>query len=141
MSEDIESMKFNTAIAAVMSLLNQIYDKGSITRAELRDLLLIVNPFAPHITEEIWEAQGFGGQLNAAAWPSFDEAKCVDESIEIPVQVNGKIRERIMVSPTAEQAEVLELVHTLERIQEECAGKTIVKEIYVKGRIVNIVVK
>ena len=140
-SEDIEAMKFNTAIAAVMTLLNQIYEKGSVTRAELRDLVLIVNPFAPHITEEIWEQQGFGGQLNAAAWPEYDEAKCVDESIEIPVQVNGKIRERIMVSPDAEQPEVLEIVHGLQRIQEECAGKTILKEIYVKGRIVNIVVK
>ena len=140
-SEDIEAMKFNTAIAAVMTLLNQIYDKGSITRAELRDLVLIVNPFAPHITEEIWEQQGFGGQLNAAAWPTFDEAKCIDATIEIPVQINGKIKEKIHISPDAEQPEVLELVHGLEKIQAECAGKTIVKEIYVKGRIVNIVVK
>ena len=140
-SEDIEAMKFNTAIAAVMALLNQIYDKGAITRAELRDLILIVNPFAPHITEEIWEAQNFGGMLNEAAWPTYDEAKCVDATIEIPVQVNGKIRERIHVAPDAEQPEVLERVHALEKIAAECEGKTVVKEIYVKGRIVNIVVK
>lgn len=140
-SEDIEGMKFNTAIAAVMALLNQIYDKGAITRAELRDLILIVNPFAPHITEEIWEAQNFGGMLNEAAWPTYDEAKCVDATIEIPVQVNGKIRERIHVAPDAEQPEVLERVHALEKIAAECEGKTVVKEIYVKGRIVNIVVK
>ena len=140
-SEDIEAMKFNTAIAAVMALLNQIYDAGSITRVALRDLILIVNPFAPHITEEIWEKQNFGGMLNEAAWPSYDEAKCVDATIEIPVQVNGKIRERIHVAPDAEQPEVLERVHALEKIAAECAGKTIVKEIYVKGRIVNIVVK
>ena len=140
-SEDIEAMKFNTAIAAVMALLNQIYDAGSITRVALRDLILIVNPFAPHITEEIWEKQNFGGMLNEAAWPSYDEAKCVDATIEIPVQVNGKIRERIHVAPDAEQPEVLERVHALEKIAAECEGKTIVKEIYVKGRIVNIVVK
>jgi len=140
-TEDIEGLKMNTAIAALMALLNEIYAAQSITKEEMRILITLLNPFAPHITEEIWEAQNFGGQLNAATWPTYDEAKCVDESIEIPVQVNGKIRERIMVSPTAEQAEVLELVHTLERIKEACAGKSIVKEIYVKGRIVNIVVK
>ena len=140
-SEDIEAMKFNTAIAAVMTLLNQVYDKGSLTRAELRDILLIVNPFAPHITEEIWEAQNFGGQLNGAEWPDYDEAKCVDKTIEIPVQINGKIKERIHIAPDAEQPEVLELVHALDKIKSECEGKSIVKEIYVKGRIVNIVVK
>ena len=140
-TEDIDALKPNTAIAALMSLINDIYNTKAINRAELRTFLLLLNPFAPHITEEIWEAQGFGGQLNAAKWPVFDAEKCVDKSVEIPIQVNGKIRERISVSPDAEQPEVLESVHALEKIQAACAGKTIVKEIYVKGRIVNIVVK
>ncbi|MBQ3904341.1 MAG: leucine--tRNA ligase, partial [Eubacterium sp.] len=96
-SEDIEAMKFNTAIAAVMTLLNQVYDNGKINRAELRDLILIVNPFAPHVTEEIWENMGFGGMLNEAQWPSFDESKTVDDTVEIVLQVMGKVRSRMVI--------------------------------------------
>lgn len=140
-SEDIDNLKPNTAIAAMMSLLNEIFSVGAINKAELKSFLLILNPFAPHITEEIWEAQGFEGRLNAQKWPEYDEDKCTDKTIEIPVQINGKIRERINVSPDAEQPEVLETVHALDKIKAECEGKTVVKEIYVKGRIVNIVVK
>ena len=138
-SEDIEAMKFNTAIAAVMTLLNQIYDKGSITRAELRDLLLIVNPFAPHVTEEIWEQMNFGGMLNEAEWPTFDESKTVDDTVEIVLQVMGKVRSRITIPVDMPQDEVIALAKEDEKIKEFIDGKTIRKEIYVPGKLVNIV--
>ncbi len=138
-SEDIEAMKFNTAIAAVMTLLNQIYDKGSITKAELRDLILIINPFAPHVTEEIWENMGFGGMLNEAQWPSFDEAKTVDDTVEIVLQVMGKVRSRITIPVDMPKDEVIALAKEDEKIKELIDGKQIKKEIYVPGKLVNIV--
>jgi leucyl-tRNA synthetase len=138
-SEDIEAMKFNTAIAAVMTLLNKIYEKGSINRAELRDLLLIINPFAPHVTEEIWENMGFGGMLNEAQWPSFDEAKTVDNTVEIVLQVMGKVRSRVTIPVDMPKDEVLALAKQDEKIAELIEGKTIRKEIYVPGKLVNIV--
>ena len=138
-SEDIEAMKFNTAIAAVMTLLNQIYDKGSITKAELRDLLLIVNPFAPHVTEEIWQNMNFGGMLNEAEWPSFDEAKTVDDSVEIVLQVMGKVRSRMVIPVDMPKDEVIALAKEDEKIKELIEEKSIKKEIYVPGKLVNIV--
>ena len=138
-SEDIEAMKFNTAIAAVMTLLNQVYDKGSVTRAELRDLLLIVNPFAPHVTEEIWQNMNFGGMLNEAEWPSFDEAKTVDDTVEIVLQVMGKVRSRITIPVDMAKDEVIALAKEDEKIKELIEGKQIKKEIYVPGKLVNIV--
>ena len=140
-SEDIDNLKPNTAIAAMMSLLNDIYAKGSVNKAELRSLLIMLNPFAPHITEEIWEAQDFGGMLNETSWVTFDEAKCVDKSVEIVVQINGKVREKITIGVDDAQDVVLEKARSLEKIKSACEGKTIVKEIYIKGRLVNIVVK
>ena len=138
-SEDIEAMKFNTAIAAVMTLLNQIYDKGSINRAELKDLLLIVNPFAPHVTEEIWQNMNFGGMLNEAEWPSFDEAKTVDDTVEIVLQVMGKVRSRMVIPVDMAKDEVIALAKEDEKIKELIDGKSIKKEIYVPGKLVNIV--
>ena len=138
-TEDIEAMKFNTAIAAVMTLLNQIYDKGSITRAELRDLILIVNPFAPHVTEEIWENMGFGGMLNEAQWPTFDEAKTVDDTVEIVLQVMGKVRSRVTIPVDMAKDDVIALAKQDEKIKELIDGKQIKKEIYVPGKLVNIV--
>ncbi|MBR3148740.1 MAG: leucine--tRNA ligase [Eubacterium sp.] len=138
-TEDIEAMKFNTAIAAVMTLLNQVYDKGSITRAELRDLLLIVNPFAPHVTEEIWEQMGFGGMLNEASWPTFDETKTVDDTVEIVLQVMGKVRSRVTIPVDMPKDEVIALAKQDEKIKELIDGKQIKKEIYVPGKLVNIV--
>ncbi len=138
-SEDIEAMKFNTAIAAVMTLLNQIYDKGSINRAELKDLLLIVNPFAPHVTEEIWQNMSFGGMLNEASWPTFDEAKTVDDTVEIVLQVMGKVRSRMVIPVDMPQEEVIALAKQDEKIAELIEGKTIKKEIYVPKKLVNIV--
>ncbi len=138
-SEDIEAMKFNTAIAAVMTLLNQVYDNGKINRAELRDLILIVNPFAPHVTEEIWENMGFGGMLNEAQWPSFDESKTVDDTVEIVLQVMGKVRSRMVIPVDMPADEVIALAKEDEKIKELIDGKQIKKEIYVPKKLVNIV--
>ena len=139
-SEDIEAMKFNTAVAAMMSLLNDIYAKGSINKAELRSLLIILNPFAPHITEEMYSTI-YGGILSEQEWVKYDDALCVDSTIEVAVQVNGKIKAKIMIPAEAEQAEVLGIAKADESVAAAIDGKNIVKEIYVKGRLVNIVVK
>ena len=141
-TEDIESMKFNTAIASVMTLLNTIYDNGKINRAELKSLLLIVNPFAPHITEEMWERQGFGKMLASdGVWPEFDEEKCVDDTVEIAVQINGKIRAKINVATDISDSDAISAAKQDEKVKAEIEGKNIIKEIYVKGRLVNIVAK
>ena len=140
-SEDIENMKFNTAIAALMTLLNQIYDKGAINKAELKTFVTLLNPFAPHVTEEIWEAQGFDGMLADGHWVDFDESKCVDDEIEIVAQINGKVRAKLMIPAEIETAEAVELAKKDPAIAAAIEGKTVVKELYVKGRLVNIVVK
>ena len=140
-SADIEEMKFNTAIAALMALINEIADRKSVTRGELKTFLLLLNPFAPHITEEIWEAQNFGGMLNQQQWPSYDEAKCVDAAIEIAVQISGKIKSRITVPADASKEEMLALAKADSIIASILADKTIVKEIVVPGKLVNIVAK
>ncbi len=140
--EDIEAMKYNTAIAALMTLLNQIYDNGTINRAELKTLLLLVNPFAPHITEEMWSALGYGEMIaKDGTWPEYDEAKCVDDTVEIAVQINGKLRAKIEVATDASNDEAIAAAKADEKIAEELNGKNIIKEIYVKGRLVNIVAK
>ena len=140
-SEDIENMKFNTAIAALMTLLNKISDKGSINKAELKTFVTLLNPFAPHVTEEIWAQQGFGGMLANGSWVDFDEAKCVDDEIEIVAQINGKVRAKLMIPAEIEAADAIELAKKNEAIAQAIEGKTVVKELYVKGRLVNIVVK
>ncbi len=140
-SEDIEQMKFNTAIAALMTLLNQIYDAGEINYAELKALLLLINPFAPHITEEIWEKMNFGGTISDQTWPSYDEEKCRDASVEIAIQVNGKIKARINVASEISSEEAIAEAKKVPAVAALTEGKTIVKELYVKGKLVNIVVK
>ena len=140
-SEDIEALKYNTAIAALMTLLNAVYNKGAINKAELKALLLLVNPFAPHVTEEINEAVFGDGLLAVTEWPSFDEAKCVDDTIEIVVQINGKVRAKLNVAADISSEDAIAAAKADEKIAEEIAGKTVIKELYVKGRLVNIVVK
>lgn len=141
-SEDIEQMKYNTAIAALMTLLNKIYENGKINRAELKTLIILVNPFAPHVTEEMWANCGYGEMLaKDAKWPSFDEAKCVDSTVEIVVQINGKIRARLSVSTDIESDKAIALAKKDEGIAAALEGKNIIKEIYVKGKLVNIVAK
>ncbi len=139
-TEDIEAMKFNTAVAAMMTLLNELYAAGSVNKAELRSLLIILNPFAPHITEEMY-SNLYGGILSEQQWVKYDEKLCVDSVIEVAVQVNGKIKAKINVPAEAEQDEVLGLAKAEAAVAAAIDGKNIVKEIYVKGRLVNIVVK
>ena len=140
-SEDIEGMKFNTAIAALMTLLNDIYNKGSINNAELKTFVTLLNPFAPHVTEEIWAAQNYGGMLADGHWVDFDEAKCIDDEIEIVAQINGKVRAKLMIPAEIDSAEAIELAKKDPAIAAAIEGKNVVKELYVKGRLVNIVVK
>ncbi len=140
--EDIEIIKFNTAIAALMSLINDVTSFGSINKKELGIFAVLLNPFAPHVTEEIWDVCNLGdGIVAEQAWPEYDESKCVEETIEIAVQVNGKIKAKINISPDAQQDDVLAQAKSNENVAKAVEGKNIVKEIYVKGRIVNIVVK
>ena len=137
-SEDIESLGFNTAIAAMMKLVNQIYANGSLTRGEYRTLLLLLNPFAPHMTEELFEIFGFG-VLNEQSWPEFDPALCVDEQVEIVVQICGKIKSKLMIPTGADEATAVEMALADEKVQEALAGKTIRKQIYVQNKLVNFV--
>ncbi len=141
-TEDIEGMKFNTAIAALMTLINAIYAKGTINKAELKTFLLLVNPFAPHITEEIYsEVYASDTVLALTQWPDFDESKCKDETIEIAVQVNGKIKARLNVPAEAEQDEVLAMCHADDSVKSAIGTMNVIKQFYVKGKLVNIVVK
>ncbi|MCQ2441491.1 MAG: leucine--tRNA ligase, partial [Clostridia bacterium] len=140
-TEDIENLKMNTAIASLMSLLNAITATGKINKAELKTFILLLNPFAPHITEEIWEINNFGGMLNEAKWPTFDEAKCVDSTVQIAVQVNGKIKARIDIPADISSDEALAVAKQNLSVSNEISGKTIIKELYIPKRLVNIVVK
>lgn len=140
-SEDIEAMKYNTAIAAMMALLNEIYERGEVNHAELKTLLLLLNPFAPHLTEELWESCGFGGMVTGQSFPTFDPAKCVDAQVELVVQISGKIKARMMAAADASDEELLTAAKNLPEIVSALDGKTVVKEIVVKGKLVNIVAK
>lgn len=140
-STDYESLKFNTAIAALMTLLNEINHLGKVNEAEMRTFLILLNPVAPHITEEMWEKLGFEGMLNEQKWPVWDEEKTVAQTVDIGVQINGRVRGEITVNldDSAEVARAKALAN--ENVLRAIEGKTIVKEIYVPGRIYNIVVK
>ncbi len=140
-TEDIEAMKFNTAIAAMMTLLNQLGEKGSVTRGEWAMLLSMLNPFAPHITEEMWELAGFEGMLATAPWPAFDEAKCAESTVEIAVQVNGKLRSRLTVPADVTAADAIAAAKADEKTAPFIEGMQFVKELYVPGKLVNLVVK
>ena len=141
-SYDIENLKFNTAIAALMALMNVIAEKGSINKAELSVFTMLLNPFAPHVTEEVWSEMKLGeGMVTEQAWPKYDESKCKDDVIEIVVQVNGKVRTRLSVAADIQKDDAIALAKAEDRIAAEINGKNIVKEIYVPGKLVNIVVK
>ena len=140
-TEDVDNLKANTAIAAMMSLLNEIADTGSITREEYKTFTLLLNPFAPHVTEEIWSVMNFGGVVTDHKWPVYDEEKCKENSIEIVAQINGKVRAKLVIPADIEADEAIALAKADEKIAEAIEGKTIVKELYVKGRLVNIVVR
>ena len=139
--DDFERMKFNTAIATMMSAVNDFYKKGSITKGEFITLLTLLNPVAPHLTEELYEPFGNGELLSLKAWPEYDEEKTKDDEIEIVVQVNGKIRDRIMVAANLSKEETENAALNAEKIKAEIEGKTIVKIIAVPGKLVNVVVR
>lgn len=138
--EDIENLKANTAIAALMSLVNQFYDKG-VNRAEYETLLKIVNPFAPHVTEELWQMLGHDTVLSLVAWPEYEQAKTVESSVEIGVQVNGKIRSTVQLPVDCDQQTAIDIAMADEKVKNAIEGKTVVKTIVVKNKIVNLVVK
>ena len=140
-TEDIENLKYNTAIAALMTLLNAIYDAGSVTRAELETFIGLLNPIAPHVTEEINERLGNAELLAVSPWPTFDEAKCVENEIEIAVQVNGKVRGKIVIPADADSDAAIAAAKQASGVIPFLEGKTLVKELYVKGRLVNLVVR
>ena len=141
-SDDIENIKFNTAIASLMALMNDISAVGSINKKEYAIFSILLNPFAPHVTEEIWSTCNLGdGMVVDQPWPEYDESKCKANEIEIAVQVNGKIKTKLMIPAEAEQAEVIALAKADENVKKSVEGMNIIKEIYVKGRLVNIVVK
>ncbi len=140
-SEDIEAMKFNTAIAAMMSFINDIYDAGTLTFDELATFSAILAPFAPHLAEEVWAFCGGKGLVSLAPWPDFDEGKTADDEIEFPIQINGKVRAVVTLSAGADKDEILAKAKSDEKIAAALDGKTIVKEIVVPGKIVNIVVR
>lgn len=140
--EDVEGLKFNTAIAALMALINDISDVGSINREELRVFTLLLNPFAPHITEEVWEQAKLGsGFASEQSWPKYEEEKCQESTVEIALQVSGKVRARIEIPVDFTKEQAVAAAKEQEKIAAELAGRQIVKEIYVPGKLVNIVAK
>lgn len=140
-SDDYEKMKFNTAIAALMALINDINKLGKITKGELRTFLILLNPVAPHITEEMWQQAGFEGRLYQTTWPVYDESKTIEDEIEIPVQVNGKVRATIKVAKEANAEEIEKVAFENTDVLKFTDGHEIVKKIYVPGRIYTVVVK
>ena len=140
-TNDIDTMKFNTAIAAMMAFINDVYEYGSLTSDELAIFIKLLNPFAPHLTEEMWSNMGGEGFLSLAKWPEYDEEKTVENNVEIAVQINGKLRSTITVSKTISKEDAIATAKNDAKVADALVGKTILKEIFVPGKIVNIVVK
>ena len=138
-TSDLEEMKFNTAIAAMMGLLNDIYDGGSLAKSDLELLVRLLCPIAPHVCEEMWEALGGKGFCSLAEWPGYDESKTVDSEIELPVQINGKVRGKITVAADASKDDILAAAKA--QVASQLEGKTLIKEIVVPGKLVSLVVK
>ena len=138
--EDADNLKANTAIAALMTMLNEFYDKG-VNKAEYKTFLALLNPFAPHITEELWQQMGETGLLSVAPWPTYDEAKTVESMVELAVQVNGKLKCTIKLAVDADKQTAIDTALAEEKVQHVIEGKQIVKQIVVPGKIVNLVVK
>lgn len=140
-TEDYENLKFNTAIASLMSLSNDMRAAGKITKADFRTYIILLNPVAPHLTEELWEMAGFQGKLNQTSWPSYDEKKLVKDEFEMPVQINGKVRGKVIMPIDANKDDALEAAKNDSNIKNHIADKEIRKIIYVPGKILNIVVR
>ena len=140
-SEDFETLKYNTAIAQMMTFVNEVQKVGKINRAEFKSLLILLNPVSPHVTEEMWVENGYEGYLHQSAWPTYEESKTVDAVIEMAVQINGKVRGTITIPKDADKEVAKAAAMAEENIVSHLEGKTIVKEIFVPGRIFNLVVK
>ena len=140
-SDDIDAMKFNTAIAAMMATVNTIYEVGSITKDELATFAKLLSPFAPHLAEEIYSELGNDDLVSLAKWPEYDETKTVESEIELPVQINGKVKTVVKLNKDLSKDEILELLHSDEKVAALLSGKTVIKEIVVPGKIINIVIK
>lgn len=139
-SEDYENLKFNTGIAQLMTLLNEMKAKGSITRKDFKTYIILLNPVAPHITEELWEMMGYEGELNQTLWPSYDEDKLSFDSFEMPVQINGKVRGKVLMSKEANKEDALKAAREDKNIKSYIEAKEVKKIIYVPGKILNIVI-
>ena len=139
-SEDIEAMKFNTAIATLMALVNDFYANGA-SRGDMKALLLMLSPFAPHMCEELWEMAGYGGQVCLQSWPTYDAAKTVTATTQMAVQVGGKVRANIIVPTDSSNEEVVAAALANEKIARMAEGMQLVKSIVVKGRLVNLIFK
>lgn len=140
-TEDIEALKFNTALASMMTLINEIYDKNSINKAEFKTFITLLCPFAPHICEELWQLSGFEGDMTYAKWPVYDQSKTKLDQVEIAVQIMGKVKGKLTVPVDADESFVLEAAKSNERISSLLEGKQIVKSIYVKGKLLNLVIR
>jgi leucyl-tRNA synthetase len=140
-SQDYEQMKYNTAIAAMMSLINDFYALGRVTKGEMGTFLALLNPVAPHITEELWQSLGFKGRLYNQKWPAWDESKTIENDVEIAIQINGRVRSKLMIKLNETKDSVHEKVMAQSEIKNLIQGKSILKEIYVPNRIYNIVVR
>ena len=140
-SNDIEEMKFNTAIATFMTMVNEFYKDKKLSKGEYKTFLQLLNPFAPHMTEELFEEIGESKTIAQTPWPTDDEAKTIDDEIENPIQINGKLKTTITISKDLAEDEIKRMVHENEVVCKNVENKTIVKEIYVNGKIYNIVVK
>ncbi len=139
--DDIEKIKFNTAVAALMSLVNEFYKKGSVTRGEYKTLLILLNPFAPHITEELFEMMSFGGTLSTSTWPTYDEAKTIDQTVEMAVMIGGRVRAKIMVPADMAEEDIKNTALSDETVRSALSGKNVTKIIVVPKKLVNIVAK
>ena len=140
-SQDYETLKFNTAIAAMMSLINEFYGKNSVNKAEMKTFLVLLSPVSPHIAEEMWEIFDFEGRVTGQKWPVWNEEKTIDESIEIAIQLNGKVRQRIMVPSGLDRQQTVDIALKNAKVRELINSRKIIKSIGVPGKLVNLVVK
>ena len=140
-TNDIEEMKFNTCVSTFMTMMNEFTKLKRINKAEYKTFITLLNPFAPHLTEEMNKVAGFTEELAYTKWPSYDEEKTIEDTIDLPVQINGKLRANIQISKDEDQSSVKEKITLNEKLKTYIDGKTIVKEIYVPNKIYNIVVK
>jgi leucyl-tRNA synthetase len=140
-TEDIDAMRFNTAISALMVLNNELYGSAKPSRFAVETLLVLLHPFAPHMAEELWARVGQRPSIQAQPWPSFDPALCEDAVVEVPVQINGKVRGRLHLAKDADEASAMAAAHADEAVARNLAGKEIVKKVWVPGRILTLVVK